>query len=216
MLSLETGISFFGIATLLALAPGPDNIFVLTQATLYGWRAGIFIVFGLCTGLVGHTLAVTLGLATLLAASPALFFVIKLLGAGYLVYLAWGSWQVSAQASQATRTPIANARAVAMAAPTPRLRALYRRGIIMNLSNPKVTLFFLALLPQFIQPGRQVSLQIITLGLLFMLATLLVFGSLSMTAGWFGKRLLQTPRSQRIMHQVAALIFVLLAIKIVI
>src|SRR5690625_7268566 len=104
------------------LAPGPDNIFVLTQATLYGWRAGIFIVFRMCTGLVGHTLAVNLGLATLLAASPALFFVIKLLGAGYLVYLAWGSWQVSAQASQDTRTPIANARAVDLATPRPRLR----------------------------------------------------------------------------------------------
>jgi len=215
MLALETSLSFFGVSTLLALAPGPDNIFVLTQATLYGWRAGLFIVLGLCTGLIGHTLAVTLGLATLLAASPSLFFIIKLLGAAYLIYLAWGSWQTSRQAAYpslaTTRTQPATTTA-----PAPRARALYTRGIMMNLSNPKVSLFFLALLPQFVQEDMQVSLQFISLGLLFMLATLLVFGSLSIAAGWFGKRLLQTARSQRLMHQLATLIFVLLAIKIII
>ncbi len=215
MLSFETSLSFFGISTLLALAPGPDNIFVLTQATLYGWRAGLFIVFGLCTGLIGHTLAVTLGLATLLAASPSLFFIIKLLGAIYLIYLAWGSWNMSRQAAHPSLATSYTQRTTTEAS-TPKARTLYTRGIIMNLSNPKVTLFFLALLPQFVQADTQVSIQFISLGLLFMLATLLVFGSLSMTAGWFGKRLLQTARSQRIMHQLAALIFVLLAIKIII
>ena len=85
MLPLETVISFFGIAVMLAFAPGPDNVFVLMQSATNGRRAGLFVVLGLCTGLVGHTLAVTVGLAAVVAASATAFTALKLAGAAYLL-----------------------------------------------------------------------------------------------------------------------------------
>ena len=89
MLPLDSLIAFFGIAVLLALTPGPDDLFGLMQAAVWGRKAGLFVVLGLCTGLLGHTAAVALGLAAVFAASPVAFTVLKLAGAAYLAYLAW-------------------------------------------------------------------------------------------------------------------------------
>src|SRR5690606_15009031 len=117
----EIILSFYGIATLLALAPGPDNLFVLMQSALWGWRSGMIVILGLCTGVLGHTLLVAAGLAALLAASQTAFFVLKLVGAAYLLYLAWGAFRATPQ-NQAGAT-------------SPRLAPwqLYRRGVIMSL-----------------------------------------------------------------------------------
>src|SRR5690606_28859659 len=122
MLTLQIALSFFGIAVLLALAPGPDNVFVMTQAALWGRSAGLYVVLGLCTGLMGHTAAVAVGLAALLAASPTAFTVLKLLGAAYLVYLAWGAFRAPVGADKAAR-PAQLSRG-----------ALFRRGVVMNLT----------------------------------------------------------------------------------
>ena len=145
MPTLQTSLAFFTVALLLALAPGPDNLFVLMQSATGGRRAGFAVVTGLMLGLLVHTVAVALGLAALFAASTAAFTVLKLLGAAYLLYLAWGAW----------RAPAALARSddAAPAKPLPWSR-LMARGVVMNLTNPKVLLFFLALLPQFVQPER--------------------------------------------------------------
>src|SRR5690606_15812668 len=89
MLPLDTLTAFFGIAVLLALTPGPDNLFVLMQSALWGRRAGFLVVLGLCTGLLGHTAAVAVGLAAVFAASPLAFHALKIAGAAYLLYLAW-------------------------------------------------------------------------------------------------------------------------------
>ncbi|KAG1385874.1 hypothetical protein G6F59_017152 [Rhizopus arrhizus] len=88
MLPFDTLIAFFGIAVLLALTPGPDNLFVLMQSAIWGRKAGMLVVLGLCTGLLGHTAAVAFGLAAVFAASPVAFTVLKLAGAAYLAYLA--------------------------------------------------------------------------------------------------------------------------------
>src|SRR5690606_37931117 len=110
----------------------------------------------------GHTAAVAAGLAAVFAASETAFTLLKLAGAAYLVYLAWGAFRSDGQATHADR-PASSGKL-----------ALYRRGIIMNLTNPKVSLFFLAFLPQFTSPARgSVALQTLALGALFMLATLL-------------------------------------------
>ena len=93
MLSLQTGLAFFSVAVLLALSPGPDNVFVLVHAAQHGVRAGVLVVLGLCTGLLFHTAAVALGLAALLAASPLAFGALKGVGAVYLLWLAWLSWR---------------------------------------------------------------------------------------------------------------------------
>ena len=91
MPSIETLVAFFGVSVLLALTPGPDNLFVLLQSAQRGWRAGMCVVLGLCLGLIGHTAAVALGLAAVFAASTLAFTVLKLLGAAYLAWLAWGA-----------------------------------------------------------------------------------------------------------------------------
>ena len=205
MLTYQIVLSFFGIAVLLALAPGPDNLFVLMQAAMWGKGAGMVVVLGLCTGLIGHTVAVAVGLAAVFATSETAFMVLKLAGAAYLLYLAWGAFR--APAVGATDTGKA-----------PRLPhgALFRRGIIMNLTNPKVSLFFLAFLPQFTSPARgSVALQTISLGALFMLATLLVFGAIAVFSGAFGEMLQKSARAQRWLNRVAGIVFVGLALRLV-
>ena len=165
MLPLETLGAFFVTAIVMGLAPGPDNIFVLTQSALYGFRAGIVTTLGLMTGLFGHTAAVALGVAALFQTSEMAFTVLKCAGAAYLLYLAWLSFRSGASRAWLEQSTF------------PGYWALYRRGVIMNITNPKVTLFFLAFLPQFAKPELgNVPLQIVTLGLLFQIATLAVFG----------------------------------------
>ena len=96
MIPLDTMGAFFAASVLLALAPGPDNIFVLTQSALHGKIPGLCVTLGLCTGLLVHTSAVALGMAAVFKASALAFNIIKILGAAYLLYLAWLSFRASA------------------------------------------------------------------------------------------------------------------------
>ncbi|MEE1653098.1 LysE family translocator [Brachymonas sp. G13] len=203
MLPLETALSFFGIAVLLSLSPGPDNVFVMTLSALRGVRAGLWVVLGLCSGLIVHTLAVAFGVAALLAASSTAFTVLKLLGAAYLLYLAWGAWNAPAMTADSPVPP-----------PMTPLQA-WMRGVLMNLSNPKVVLFFLAFLPQFADPKHgSVALQTVWLGLLFILAAWLTFSALAMLAGSAGQRLRESARAQRWLNRGASLVFAGMAIKL--
>jgi len=204
MISSTVALAFFGAAVLLALSPGPDNVFVLMQSATHGRRAGLLVTLGLCTGLLGHTAAVALGLAAVLAATPWAFWVIKLLGAAYLLYLAWGAWHAPVGPIDSTRVPAL------------RPLAAYGRGIVMNLTNPKVALFFLAFLPQFVEPARgPIWTQILQLGALFMVATLLIFGAFAWFAGWIGAALRQSTRAQRLLNRAAAVVFAGLAARLV-
>jgi threonine/homoserine/homoserine lactone efflux protein len=204
LVGIETLTGLFLTAVLLALSPGPDNLFVLTQSALLGRWAGLMATLGFCTGLIVHTLGVTLGVAALLQQSELAFTLLKLAGAGYLLYLAWRFLQHKGVAAD-------NLAAVA-----PRPWMLYRRGIIMNVTNPKVSLFFLAFLPQFTDPSvGSVVGQLIVFGLLFILATLLVFGGVALLADslrpWLGRH----PQAQRWIQRAAAVVFIVLAIKLV-
>ncbi len=203
MLPADILLTFFATAVLLALAPGPDNIFVLTQASVHGARAGLAITCGLCSGLIGHTLAVAFGVAVIFQTSLLAFTLLKYLGAAYLVYLAW----------QALRSHSTNP--VLQERPAVPLRKLYLRGIIMNLTNPKVTVFFLALLPQFTDPNHgQPAIQMLLLGGLFILATILVFATIALLAGSLGQWLNSSPKWQRMMNRVSAIVFLGLALKL--
>ena len=204
MPGLETLAAFFGVSVLLALTPGPDNLFVLLQSAQRGWRAGMCVVLGLCLGLVGHTAAVALGLAAVFAASSAAFGALKLAGAAYLAWLAWG----------ALRAP-AGAPGSPGAAQAGGALRMVGRGVVMNLTNPKVLVFFLAFLPQFADPARGgMAQQIMVLGVVFMLATLLVFGSVACFSGAFGALLLRSARAQRLLNRVAGLVFLGLAVRL--
>ncbi|SDM20800.1 Threonine/homoserine/homoserine lactone efflux protein [Oryzisolibacter propanilivorax] len=210
MPSLQTLIAFFGVAVLLALTPGPDNMFVLVQSAQRGWRAGMCVVLGLCLGLVGHTAAVALGLAAVFAASSGAFTALKLCGAAYLAWLAWGA--LRAQADSPDTPPAASAEPAARA---PGALRMVARGVVMNLTNPKVLIFFLAFLPQFADPARgALAPQIMLLGLVFMLATLLVFGAIACFSGAFGTLLQRSARAQRLLNRTAGLVFLGLALRL--
>lgn len=203
MMPLHTLASFFAASVLLGMAPGPDNIFVLTQSALRGRAAGLLVTLGLCTGLLVHTSAVALGVAAIFQASATAFAALKLAGAAYLLYLAWQAFRASAGGVRLADTPALGPW------------QLYRRGIVMNVTNPKVSIFFLAFLPQFVDPaGAGVRAQLFLLGGVFIVATLLVFGVIALLAGSLGGWLLRSPRAERIMNWVAGTVFAALAIKL--
>jgi threonine/homoserine/homoserine lactone efflux protein len=203
MIPVETLLPFFAASVLLAIAPGPDNIFVLAQSALRGRNAGLLVMLGLCTGLIVHSIAVALGVAVIFQTSAVAFSALKFIGAGYLMVLAWQAFRASASKLQAVRSPEAG------------LRKLYRRGIIMNITNPKVSIFFLAFLPQFADPLRgPISLQLLLLGGVFIIATILVFGSIALLAGTLGQCLSRSARIQNIMNKVTGTVLVCLALRL--
>ncbi|MDX1574444.1 MAG: LysE family translocator [Methylophaga sp.] len=202
MLPVESLIPFTVASALLAIAPGPDNIFVMTQSTLYGKRSGILITLGLCTGLIFHTSVVALGVATLLQTSSWAFVFLRTLGAGYLLYLAWQTLSRPLPTLESDETALSD-------------KALYLRGIFMNISNPKVSIFFLAFLPQFADINfGPVAPQIFLLGAIFGVVSLLIFSGIAMIAAEIGHLLRQNPMLQLYLSRLTALIFVLLALKL--
>ena len=196
-------LSFLTVSLVLAVAPGPDNLFVLAQSSLYGAKAGLLVVLGLCTGLVCQTLLAVFGISAIITAQPALMWVIRLAGAAYLLYLAWGAFQ-------STKCQTAEeGRAIAL---TP--VKLWLRGWFMNMTNPKVLIFFLAFFPQFIPTGlsgRPLVLQMAIQGATFIAATLLVFGAIAIGAGKLADRM-RSLRFQHALGWVSTVIFVALAV----
>lgn len=209
MPTFDTALTFFAASVLLALVPGPDNVFVLLHSAVQGRRAGLLVVLGLCTGLLAHTAAVALGLAAVFAASASAFTVLKLLGAAYLVWLAWLSWRAPVGALDEGDSAKGAAQLRLSAAQT------YGRGVLMNITNPKVAIFFLAFLPQFANPAQgPVAGQILVLGGIFILATLLTFGAIAFFAASVGRVFQRSLRAQRWLNRIASVVFVGLAVKL--
>jgi threonine/homoserine/homoserine lactone efflux protein len=203
MFDVNTIVMFFTASVLLALAPGPDILYVMTQSMLKGRSAGIMVTFGLCTGLIGHTTAVAFGVAMLFQTSAVAFTVLKFAGAAYLLYLAWKSFSASEGALSIQKGPEMSSW------------YLYRRGVIMNITNPKVSIFFLAFLPQFSNPARgSIPLQLMLLGGMFILSALTVFSSISYLAGLIGGWFLKSRRAEKILNIAAGSVFTVLAVKL--
>lgn len=202
MLSPETLTLFFAASVGLALSPGPDNVFVLAQSALSGRRAGLMVTLGLCTGLLVHSAAVAFGVATLIKNTDYGFFMIKLLGVAYLSYLAVQLFKAKAMTLGQSQTTVPSAR-------------LYRRGIIMNVTNPKVAIFFLAFLPQFTDPEKgSMTVQLLTLGGIFIVATAVVFGSIAWFSGFLRERLFNSEAAQNVLNRSAAVLFAGLAVNL--
>jgi threonine/homoserine/homoserine lactone efflux protein len=144
---------------LLNMMPGPDSLLIMLRSGSQGWRAGSVAALGIGTGVMVHVLAAALGLSALLSASAELFTVIKLAGALYLVYLGISLF----------RQPAANSAAgAAVTLPALSYGRIYRQGVLTNVLNPKVALFFLAFVPQFIAPDApDKALAFILLGCIF-------------------------------------------------
>lgn len=190
-------------AVALVVAPGPGQALVLARTLQGGTRHGVLTALGLELGTLVHTLAAALGLSAILATSAAAFAVVKWLGAGYLVWLGIGALRA------AGRGPVAE-----VAAPAPTHHVLLRAAVT-GLLNPKVALFFLAFLPQFVTPARgHVFLQFVVLGLLFAILGLAGDGLLAMAAGRARTRLVRSTAGSRWRERVTGTVLIGLGLRL--
>ncbi|MBW8837693.1 MAG: LysE family translocator [Burkholderia sp.] len=198
---------FLATSIAITMAPGPDNLQVLARGISQGRAAGLVAALGFAAGITFHTTLAALGVAALLRSSPLAFEAIKLAGAAYLVWIG-----IKALRSQGLAT--AHERA-----PQP-LMTVFRQSVLGNLLNPKVTLFFVVFLPQFVQTGgaqngaQSVTVQMLELGALFMLQTLVVFSLFCVCAGMIGGWLRRRPRVCVWLDRLAGATFIALGIRV--
>ncbi len=203
MVSTEVLMAIFTASFILALVPGPDNLFLLTQSALEGPLAGICLTLGLLTGIMCHTAAVIFGVTVIITSSAYAFAALKIFGVCYLLYLAWGAFRASG-----SKIPKKKSTRIGYL-------TLYRRGIIMNISNPKIAVFFLAFFPQFINPSLgAIARQTVELAASFIAAFLIVFIAIAYLAGSLGDFLKRSDKAQTYLNRAAGTIFVGFAIKL--
>lgn len=205
LLTLPQLSAFLVAATLVTLAPGPDNLMVLSLGMARGRRSGVAFGLGCALGCLNHTLLAALGVGALIAASPLAFNVLKIAGG---LYLAW----IGVQAIRHAR-PLDKPTPADATGDSP--RALFLKGLIANAINPKVILFFLAFLPQFVDGGRgNAPWQIAALGVVFALETVVVFGAIGWAAGSLGEQLARHPSAGAWLDRIAGGIFVALGARL--
>lgn len=206
-MDLANYLSFLGAAILLTLAPGPDNMYILTKSLSAGPRQGVTLAMGLATGPLWHTLLVMAGVAAFIQSSPASFMVLKYCGAAYLLYLSYGAFR-SKGASIKAGDVVDKSESFAL------YKRGFKRGFLMNASNPKVLLFFLAILPQFVQPNGFLSpsLQIGLLGLTFSIQAAILFSIAAICAGQLKDTFIRHESFPLIMSRVEGTLLLLIAI----
>lgn len=199
-----TNLTVFLVTTfLLAIAPGPDIIYVLTRGVSQGKRAGLAAAAGFSTGCLFHTTLAAVGVSALIRSSETAFTLIRIAGACYLIYIGIGALRSR------------GAFVVGEGSSGEALRAIYRQSIIANILNPKVTLFFLAFLPQFAAPGSgSVGVQLMGLGIIFTAVTIVVFGAVALFAGLIGDWLRQRPAFAGRLQALAGVTFIALGIRV--
>lgn len=205
---MELGLllGFAGACVVLNLVPGPGMMFMIAHGVGGGRRGGIAAALGMATGTVVHTVAAALGLSALLGAAPAALEIVKIIGAVFLAYLA-----VSTLVSARRTTTVPATRAGMRGT----LRRTYVSAVLTNLANPKVILFYLAFVPQFLTPGGwAVSAQIVVLGAVLIAIGLVMDGMVGIAAGTFSAMLLRKPKFQRRLKELSAVIFGGLALRL--
>ena len=204
-MEINTFIYFLTASVLITLAPGPDNMYLLAKSLASGAKSGVALSGGLASGIVFHTGLVMLGVAALIKASPLAFMALKFVGAGYLLYLAWQAFheQGDLELGQDSDALVYG--------------ALYRRGILMNVLNPKVLLFFLAFLPQFVDTGsEQMALHIALLGAVFALQVFIIFALIAICAGKVRRFISRTRNLNHILGVVQGIVLVIIAAAIIV
>lgn len=186
----------------LTIAPGPDNIFVITQGLARGRKAAVITALGMCSGITVHTTAAALGISAIFYSSATAFNLVKYAGAVYLLYLAWKTLRSSSSLQLSAERSLP-------------ATALFRRGFIMNVLNPKVALFFLAFLPQFVAPASgNVPLQMLLLGMIFMLQAVMIFSAIGWFSGTLGRLIAANPKIARYFDWTTAGVFALLGVRL--
>ncbi len=195
----------FSVATFfLALSPGPDNIFVLIQSISNGKKYGLAVVAGLMTGCLVHATLLAFGVSAIIKNSTTLFTIIKFFGAAYLVYLAImvykGGDVISIAGEEKKKSKL----------------SLFKQGFIMNVLNPKVTIFFLAFFPGFLfSDSLNNVIQFYTLGVLFILVSSFVFGAIAILAGQISSFLTNNKRTGFVLKWIQIIVFMGIAIYLV-
>ena len=203
----STFIYFLTASILLTLAPGPDILYLLTKSLADGAKSGITLAAGLVSGIVFHTFLVMIGVAALVQSSTVAFTVLKIFGAAYLFFLAFKSF-TAARAGKKISMQKSDARIS--------FGKLYRRGVLMNVLNPKVLLFFLAFLPQFVNFSASPSLQIIFLGVTFALQAFIIFSAVAICAGRVRNLILRKKNLGQIFNYVETFVLALIALTLLI
>jgi threonine/homoserine/homoserine lactone efflux protein len=202
-MTISTILLFLGASMALTIAPGPDNIFVVTQGISRGRKAAIVTAWGMCSGVTVHTLAAAAGISALFYSSALAFQTVKFAGAAYLLYLAWQALKEHGLLR------------LADPGEGPTTAALFRRGFMMNVLNPKVALFFLAFLPQFTtRDAGSIPVQMVALGLLFMGQALVIFSIIGFFSGSVGDWIQKRPRAGQWFSWLSAAIFAALGIRL--
>ena len=204
---------FIAAGWLLNLTPGPDVLYIVSNALKSGVRSGLVASCGIALGCCVHVLAAALGVGALLAASATAFTVIKWVGAAYLLWM--GVRLLVARPPDAGGCNPVLATAQAAAEPRTSLRAVFMGGFWTNVLNPKVVIFFLAFVPQFIAPGTEnKTLAFLLLGLLFTLNALPVCAGWAIAAAWMGRRVDALQRGMHWLDRVAGLMFIGFGLKL--
>lgn len=176
---IETLFSFALATSMLALSPGPDNIFVLIQSIVNGKKYGLATVFGLISGCLIHTTLLAFGVSAIIKESESVYLTIKIFGAVYLLYLAYKVYK-SDDNIELSQNNI----------PKKSTLQLYKQGFIMNVLNPKVTIFFLAFFPGFLFSDQlSTVIQFYVLGLIFMLVSLVIFSGIAILSGKISEKI---------------------------
>lgn len=200
MIETVTLLAFIPAAIALNLTPGADMMFCFGQGLRSGAKPAIAASAGISVGAMVHVLVAGLGLGAAVATMPWLFDVIRWMGVAYLLYLAWGVFRHGAVSADASTRPT---------------RFAFRDGLVVNLTNPKVILFVMAFIPQFVNPAAgSILLQFLIFGSVIALGGFVVNGLVGIFAGGAGKVLISNPRASRIMGWVTGGIFAALAVRL--
>jgi threonine/homoserine/homoserine lactone efflux protein len=196
-------VLFLAASALLTIAPGPDIVYVLTRGIAQGPRAGVAAALGFATGCIFHTVLAAVGIAALIRSSEIAFDAVRYAGAAYLV---WIGIQALRHRASFSIEGASDARA---------LTTIYRQSVIGNVLNPKVTLFFLAFLPQFVNTeSGNVGWQMALLGGIFMVVTIVIFSAVALFAGWIGAWIRRKPAIGERLNVFAGITFIALGIRV--
>ena len=201
---IETLLSFVLATSILAISPGPDNIFVLTQSIVNGRNFGLATVIGLISGCLVHTTLLAFGVSAIISASEYLYTVIKIFGSIYLLYLAFQVYKTDASILLSEEIT-----------PKKTIRQLFKQGFLMNVLNPKVSIFFLAFFPGFLfSDSLSMISQFYILGFIFMFVSFFIFSTIAILAGTISKSIRNNSTIGLYLKWSQFVVFILIAIFI--
>ncbi|MBL4679934.1 MAG: LysE family translocator [Pseudomonadales bacterium] len=192
MPSIEVLLAFTTAALIMNISPGPSNLYVMARAIAQGTSGGAVAAAGLAAGSLFHVVATVFGLSAIFQHSPTLYLLVKIIGAAYLIYLGISYWRSS---SEQTKTEIIDAKD---------LKDVFRESVIVEVTNPKTALFFIAFLPQFVDPSMgSVTQQLAIFGIIVTLSALPCDLLVAFSANRVAKWLIKNKQAQVIQNRVS-------------